>query len=237
MQNRSAPEALAPFAAGDLLSLAERTYRRLRDAVVDGDLPGGTRVSERELGRALGVSAQPVREALRRLEAEGLVTTAPRRGTVVAAFDAGTLAEMSLVRAGLEATVAALAARRATAADVAALRAQLRAMRAATASGDVPAVAAANERFHDLLREVAGNVFLTRALGTLRAYDQLARLQVLGSSAAEPARALREHALLLAALRRGDPDLAEARMRAHVRRSLKVGGILETLDRPRPLPR
>lgn len=216
---------VAPFAAEEILSLAERAYRRLRDAILGGALPAGSRVSERALGVSLGVSAQPVREALRRLEAEGMVVTSPRRGTVVADFDARTLAEMNLIRMALEGSVAALAASKATKADLAELRGQLRAMRDATAAGDIVALADANEAFHRKLRAVAGNAFLTRALETLRAYGRVASLHALGSSAREPARALREHASLLAALRRRDPELAEARMRAHVRRSMRAGGL------------
>ncbi|MFT8242881.1 GntR family transcriptional regulator [Roseomonas sp. BN140053] len=230
---QSAAPPIEQFAAEELLSLAERAYRRLRDAIMRGSLPGGSRISERSLGQSLGISAQPVREALWRLEAEGMVITSPRRGTVVVEFDANKLAEMSQIRAALEGSVAALAARKATEADVAALRAQLVAMRDATGGGDIAAVAAANERFHGLLREVAGNVFLTRSLETLRAYDHVARRRTLASSPREPAQALREHAALLAALRRRDPELAENRMRAHVDRSLRAGGVAETSHRER----
>lgn len=223
----SADSGIAPFAADEVLSLAERAYRRLRDAILGGALPAGGRVSERALGKSLGVSAQPVREALRRLEAEGLVATSPRRGTVVADLDARVLGEMNLIRLALEGSAAALAARKATSEDLSALRAQLGAMREATAAGDIASLARANEAFHERLRAAAGNAFLTRALETLRAYDRVARLRALGSSPREPAQALREHASLLAALRRRDPDLAEARMRAHVRRSLRAGGLGE----------
>ena len=217
--------AVAPFAPDEVLSLSERAYRRLRDAILGGALPAGSRVSERALGKSLGVSAQPVREALRRLEAEGMVVTSPRRGTVVSEFDARVLAEMNLIRSALEGSAAALAARKATYADIADLRTRLGAMREATAMGDIAALTRANEAFHERLHAAAGNAFLARALETLRAYDRVARLRALGSSPEEPARALREHASLLAALRRRDPELAEARMRAHVGRSLRAGGL------------
>jgi len=171
------------------------------------------------------VSAQPVREALRRLQAEGLVATSPRRGTEVAELDARVLGEMNLIRMALEGSAAALAARKATEGDLPALRSQLRAMRDATAADDVAALVRANEAFHGRLHATAGDAFLARTLQTLRAYDRSARLRALRSSPREPARALREHASLLAALRRRDPELAEVRMRAHVRRSLRAGGL------------
>ncbi|WP_419897412.1 GntR family transcriptional regulator [Roseomonas sp. USHLN139] len=221
----SAP-ALAAFASDELLSIADRAYRRLRDAIVDGSLAGGSRVSERSLALQLGISAQPVREALRRLEAEGMVVTSPRRGTLVAEFGPERLAEMGLVRIALEGAAAALAARRATPTEVAALRQQLREMAPATAARDIAALTAANERFHDLINAIAGNSLVVRSLQAIRAYDHFGRLRALRSSPQEPAVALREHAGIVAAIRRGAPKQAEARMRAHVERSLVASGIL-----------
>lgn len=219
-----------PLAADDVLSLAERAYRRLRDGIVEGSLPSGTRVSERTLASSLGISAQPVREALRRLEAEGMVVTAPRRGSVIADFGPERLREMSLIRVALEGVAAALAAAHATAEGVEELRRQLRAMRPLTLAGDIAALAEANERFHDLINGMSGNAFLLRSLEALRAYDHFGRLRALRSSPQEPRVALREHAAIVAAIRRHDPKLAEARMRAHVGRSLAAGGITEAMN-------
>jgi len=78
----AAPHPVERLAEEDTLSLAERAYRRLRDSIVQGGLPAGSRVSERSLAAALGISAQPVREALRRLEQDGMVVTLPRATTV-----------------------------------------------------------------------------------------------------------------------------------------------------------
>ena len=103
----SAADRLEPFTVDDTLSLTERAYRRLRDSIADGTLPAGSRISERSLAGALGISAQPVREALRRLAAAGIVLTLPRRGTVVAEFGPERLAEMGRIRAALEGVAAA----------------------------------------------------------------------------------------------------------------------------------
>jgi DNA-binding GntR family transcriptional regulator len=217
---------VVPFAPDDTLSLAERAYRRLRDSIVAGRLAAGSRVSERSLAAALGISAQPVREALRRLEGEGMVVTLPRRGTVVAEFGPEHLAEMGRIRAALEGVAAALAAERADADQLQALQDQLRTMGVATEAGDTEALAEANERFHALLHEAAGSTFLQRSLASLRGFDRVGRLRVLNSAPQEPPRALREHQGLVAALRARDPELAEERMRAHVLRSLETAGLL-----------
>ena len=101
----AAPHPVERLAEEDTLSLAERAYRRLRDAIVQGALAAGSRISERSLATALGISAQPVREALRRLEQDGMVVTLPRRGTVVADQRAEVSAD---ARRQVEAFVAAM---------------------------------------------------------------------------------------------------------------------------------
>jgi DNA-binding GntR family transcriptional regulator len=222
----TAPHPVERLAEEDTLSLAERAYRRLRDSIVQGALVAGSRISERSLATALGISAQPVREALRRLEQDGMVVTLPRRGTVVAEFGPERQAEMGRIRAALEGAAAALAAGRADATALAALEALLQAMRDATAAGRPELVSEANERFHALIHKATENVFLIRSLAALRAYDHFGRVRALGATPKELPRALREHAGILAALQARDPDAAETRMRAHVLRSLEVGGLL-----------
>lgn len=224
---------LSPLAEEDTLSLGERAYRRLRESIVQGALPAGRRISERSLASALGISAQPVREALRRLEQDGMVVTLPRRGTVVAEVGPAQLAELGRIRAALEGVAAALAAERLDEADLAALAAIVRRMRAGTDAADTEALAEANEEFHALIHRASGNLFLIRSLASLRAYDHLGRQRAVGSTPRDLPRALAEHRAILAALRRHDPALAEARMRQHVLRSLVTNGVLPPAGRPR----
>jgi DNA-binding GntR family transcriptional regulator len=225
--------AVEPFAEAETLSLGERAYRRLRDSIVQGTLSAGSRISERSLASALGISAQPVREALRRLEQDGLVVTLPRRGTIVAEFGLERLAELGRIRAALEGVAAALAAERMTGEDLASLGEVVRGMRAATTAADTEALAELNERFHAILQGATGNMFLVRSLEALRAYDDLGRLRAIGSAPKDMPKALREHISILAALRARDPVLSEARMRAHVLRSLTTNGVLAA-PRKRP---
>lgn len=216
------PLALNPLPAeDDLRPLADRAYERLREAIVDGLLTSGTKLSERGLAAALGISAQPVREALRQLEAEGMVETRPRSGSFVAPQDTARLVEMGRIRAALEGAAAGLAARRAKPADIAALRCRLSAMRAATELGDPAVLRRANEAFHDTLHAICGNSFLIRSLNALGAYDHIGRARALAAEN-EPPQALDEHAAILNAIAGGEAEAAEALMRAHTLRSLAV---------------
>lgn len=206
----------------ELAPLAEHVHARLRDAIADGSLAPETRLSERGLAEQLGVSPAPVRDALRRLEAEGLVHTQPRRGSFVADMGPRRLRQMGRIRAALEGMAAAFAAEQAGPAEIAALRAQLRIMREATLAGDLPALALANDGLHAAILAIAGNAMLERSLRSLRGYDQLTRDRILAARPQEPRRALREHGAIVAAIRRGDAAAAEARMRAHTLRSLAL---------------
>ena len=213
------PNVLAPLIPEDAQTLADRAYGRLREAIVDGTLASGAKLSERGLAAALAISAQPIREALRRLEGEGMVESRLRSGTYVAKLDAARLVEMGRVRVALEGVTAGLVARRATVADVAALRARVAAIRVATELGDAGVLAAANDAFHTALHAATGNAFLIRSLHALRAYYHISAARVLGGRG-EPPRALAEHAAVVDAIANGDPDAAEALMRAHTLRSL-----------------
>jgi DNA-binding GntR family transcriptional regulator len=206
----------------ELAPLAEHVHTRLRDAIANGSLAPQTRLSERGLAEKLGVSPAPVRDALRRLEAEGMVHTHPRRGSFVADMGPHRLRQMGRIRAALEGMAAAFAAEQATPADAAALRAHLRSMRAATAAGDLVALATANDALHAAILGIAGNAVLNRSLQSLRGYDHLTRNRILAARPEEPRRALREHSAIVAAIRRGDAASAEARMRAHTLRSLSL---------------
>lgn len=217
---------LTPLPEEDDLSLGERAYRQLRASIVQGLLPGGRKVSERGLATELGISAQPVREALRRLEREGMVVTLPRSGTVVAEVGAGQLGELGRIRAALEGVAAALAAERLDDEAMATLAMILKRMKAGTATADIEALDQANDEFHALIHQATGNLFLTRSLSSLRAYDSLGRHRAVGSTPRDFPKALAEHKSIVAALRRRDPALAEERMRHHILRSLVTNGVL-----------
>jgi len=202
------------------LPVAERVYRRLRDAIACGELPPRGRLSERALSASLGVSTSPVKAALARLEAEGMVVTEPRRGTWVA-FAPEKLAEMGLIRAAVEGVAARLAAQRIGPADLAALGAVLAELDRATRALDTATLIAANERFHALILAAADNAFLANAVRALRGYYLMTRNRM-RTARLEPLKAQAEHEAILAALAAHDGDAAEAAMRAHIVRSVET---------------
>ena len=198
--------------------LAEQVYRRLKQEIHGGQLPPGLRLVERAIARAKGVSRTPVREALRRLHDEGLVEYRPGRGMVVASLSTEDLAEIYALREQLEGLAVREAARRRTEADLQALAAILQRAQSALAQGDLEGVRATNEEFHRHLVTLSGMRHLQRLVAQLRDRIEFYRRRSL-ELPGRPVHTMEEHRLLLETLRQGDPDLAEAAMRLHLRRA------------------
>ncbi len=194
----------------------ETTYERLCDEIRSGKLPPGSRLRETEIAERLAVSRTPVREAIRRLEADGLVDHLPRSGAVVRKLEYPELMELYEMRTVLEGTAARLAARAASPVELEELVAINDEMRAAAGRPDV--VIGLNRQFHKLLLDAARNRFLLRAMATVEN-----TLLILGSSSmAKPDRAreaVDEHREVLDALLARDGAAAEAAMRRHMERA------------------
>jgi len=185
----------------------------LRQRIVNGDYPPGERLTEDRLASDFGVSRNPVREALRVVQAEGFVTMVPRRGAVVSSPDASTLADMFIVRERLETIAARLAAERATEADVARLRALLDAAREATDRLDFSRVAELNSELHLRVIEISGNRWLSSIASAL--YLQVHWVFRIGAAQRAPHSWI-EHIRLVDAIETGDGAEAEAAAAAHV---------------------
>lgn len=140
--------------------LRQSVYEALMELVVDGRLKPGQHLVETELARQLGVSRQPVREALHRLEAEGWVDLRPNQGAFVHVPTDQEVDELLDVRELLEVETARLAARSATAGQLAGLRVICHEGEAAIEAGDIPRFVTVNNEFHAELARVAGNAVL-----------------------------------------------------------------------------
>lgn len=193
-------------------------YRRLLDEIRDGALSPGARLRETELADRLGISRTPVREAIRQLEADGLVVHLPRQGATIRSLDHAEVVELYEMRAVLEGTAARLAARAASDIELAELVA-LNAELASASAG--PQAREMNRQFHRTLIEAARNRFLVKAMSALQK-----TLLILGpTTLAEPSRAVSavdEHGAVLAALQARDGAAAELAMRRHVEAALSA---------------
>ncbi|WP_315901601.1 GntR family transcriptional regulator [Salipiger bermudensis] len=188
-------------------------YALLLQEITSGRLEPGTRITETELAERLQMSRTPVREALRRLEAEGLVTHKPRVGVIVRQLSYSELMELYEMRWVLEGTAARLAARAASDVEIEELAAINDEM--AACAGDGAALYALNRQFHTTLIAAARNRYLVKSVRSIEL-----TLQILGPT---PLREMRraqeviaEHAAVVEALRARDGAGAEAAMRAHM---------------------
>ncbi|MGK5740373.1 GntR family transcriptional regulator [Micromonospora sp. URMC 103] len=195
------------------LPLRDQVLAALRTAIIDGDYLPGERLTEDRLAQDFGVSRNPVREALRVAEAEGFVVILPRRGAVVASPSSGTIADMFAVRERLEALAARLAAERATAADVAALRTLLEQGREATERRDLRRVAELNSALHLRILQISGNPWLSSIAKAL--YLHVQWVFRLGAAERAP-HSWAEHIQLVDAIESGDGDRAERAALTHL---------------------
>ncbi|MEA2622516.1 MAG: hypothetical protein QOH61_1426 [Chloroflexota bacterium] len=196
----------------------ERVYVGLRHRILYGGLNPGSRLTEVQIARDFHVSRTPVREALRRLTAEGLLTMDPFRGMIVSDVDNIELEEIFVIREALEGLVTRLAAERVADVDLAKLDLLIDLMREAARSGQWDAMSAANTKFHEVIHYAAGNARLRAMLRNLLEFSRRFSIQAFAS----PERSelvIAEHEGMLAALRARDPVEADALARAHVARA------------------
>jgi DNA-binding GntR family transcriptional regulator len=191
--------------------LGQEAYGRIRAAIREGALAPGFRVTETDLATRFGVSRTPVRQAIARLESEGLLTHEPRRGLSVTRPDHQQVVELYVMREVLEGAAARLAAQHASPTEIGAM-AELIAGETALFA-DARALAETNQRFHGLLYLAAHNRYLLRSLELISATMALLPSLLTLAGRAEAAHA--EHVAILAALRARDGDAAEAASRAH----------------------
>lgn len=157
----SDPEDDDLFEGGETVdSLHTEITQQLRQRILTGDLPPGSRILERDLAESFGISRTPLREAIKVLAAEELVVLQPHRGSLVAPLDLRDIDESYEVLEAFEETIGLLAAERATDAEIAALSDRHADMVAALSDGDVRAYLACNQEVHLGLAEATHNPIL-----------------------------------------------------------------------------
>lgn len=194
---------------------SERVYQALRHRILAGMLEPGSRLVELQLATEFTVSRTPVREALKRLTAEGLIRVDPVRGIVVSDVDARELEEIFVVREVLDGLAARLAAGRVSSTDLTKLHLLMDMMRDAVRTGQWEGMVQANIKFHDVLHQAAGNERLRHLTRNL--LDFVRRFSNEAFASQERAsEVLAEHEEIIRAMETRDPDLAEKVARRHV---------------------
>ena len=208
----SAQPATGPL---QIQSVVDHVYSALRERILSGDLPRGAKLRQASLADELGVSRTPLREALRRLSAEGLVEFEPNRGATVSELDFGDMRHAWSARVAIEPGAARLAAARRHAPAIAAMRAAIEHQRGA--GGNKIESFAANRAFHLALAAASGNPHLTRFAEML--WVPRLGVPIYQAQAAEPAGPQAwadEHERIADAIASGDAEAAEQLTRAHV---------------------
>lgn len=152
----------------EYLPLRDVVFNTLRQAILKGELEPGERLMEIQLADRLGVSRTPIREAIRKLELEGLVLMIPRKGAEVAKISEKSLRDVLEVRRSLDELAIELAIQRMTEEDLQKLEEAQETFRKAVQSGDAMTIAESDEHYHDVIYNATGNSRLVQILNNLR---------------------------------------------------------------------
>ncbi|MFQ5786046.1 MAG: GntR family transcriptional regulator [Alphaproteobacteria bacterium] len=213
MDGMAAAPAVAEPVGGR--SLHDAVVDRVREMILDGELPAGGRVPEQALCARLGVSRTPLREAFKVLASEGLLELRPNRGARVTRLTRRDVEEMFEVMGALESLAGELACRKASDAQIAEVRAVHYEMLAQHARGDLGAYFRLNQEIHRRILEAADNATLAAAAEGLGARIRRARYQA-NLSRERWDRAVVEHGEILAALEARDGPRLAALLKAHL---------------------
>lgn len=200
----------------DRSTLHERVVSRLREAIVKGDFEPGERLVQEELAAAMGVSRMPIREALRQLEKEGLVTLEAHKGAIVTPVAPDDIEEIYVLRATLEAMAAERSMRNITLEDRHNLRQLVEEMEQAVKKNDVEEFVERNAEFHRLLRKGCNwrrmDMFLDMLWNGFPPHTP----NILPG---QMERSLQEHSEMIAAIEAGDADRLKDVVQTHILRT------------------
>ena len=211
-------------------TMTATAHLRLRQLILDNKWPSGYQATEQDVALQLGMSRTPVREALMRLQQDGLVSVIPRHGVRVLPVSMSDMKEIYDILTSLESTAAELAAsRHLSEAQIRGLEQATADMDNALAEDDLERWAQADARFHEQLLELGGNQMLKAVV--LNFIDRAHRVRMLTlKMRPKPVNSTREHAELVQAIREGDREKARNIHRAHRERAgIELLALLERL--------
>jgi DNA-binding GntR family transcriptional regulator len=200
--------------------IARQLTRALRQAIVTMRLRPGEMLSEQDIATKFGVSRQPVREAFIKLGEAGLIQVLPQRGTLVVKISRAAVEDARFIREAVECAVVREVASQLSRAGLATLNDSLARQRRAAKAKDAESFFALDEEFHRRLAELAGRPSAWRVVEDVK--PQMDRVRFIDMTDAMPMRVLiDQHGAIIAALKTGDPNAAEAAMRHHLSEILR----------------
>lgn len=203
-------------------SKTQFVYEWLREEILSGSLRPGAKIRQHEVADALGVSYTPVREAIRQLQATGLVSYEPNRGNAVSTLDDDALRELYRLRGAIEGLGARLAAGQIDADELGTIDQVHRKMQAELdGDADPVALASLSRDFHSLIVRAGGPLVIFPKLQEIWLHYPVPRAQSLWASATEARRSIEAHEQILQALRAGDGEQASRCMEHHIAESVR----------------
>ena len=212
----------------DYLPLRDVVFNTLRQAILRGEMEPGERLMEIQLADKLGVSRTPIREAIRKLELEGLVIMIPRKGAEVAHITEKDMRDVLEVRAALEELAATLACRNVTQEHIEELKMANKRFEAAIISKDVVAIVDADVNFHDIIYAMTDNPRLIQIINNLREQMYRYRLEYV-KDARTHSILISEHNDIIRQLADKDVEKAKVIVRQHITNQEK--GIIRLLNK------
>lgn len=199
----------------EYLPLRDVVFRTLRQEILTGELKPGERLMEIHLANRLGVSRTPIREAIRILELEGLVTMTPRRGAEVANITEKNLRDVLEVRRVLDALAASLACDRITDEEKEQLRAACDTFAKATETKNVTTIARADVALHDIIIKAAGNERLAQIVGNLSEQMYRYRFEYI-KDVSKHQSLIEEHRIIYESIIKQDKETAAKAVKMHI---------------------
>lgn len=214
----------------EYLPLRDVVFKTLRQAILKGELEPGERLMEIQLAERLGVSRTPIREAIRKLELEGLVLMIPRRGAEVAEITEKSMRDVLEVRRALEVLAVSLSCDRISGEQIEALKEVAEEFDRSLTSDDVTRTAEADVHFHDIIYRSTDNQRLIQLLSNLGEQMYRYRVEYLKHREFHP-QISREHKELISYLEAGQKGQAEEKIAVHIDKQAQA--VLETIRRNR----
>jgi DNA-binding GntR family transcriptional regulator len=208
------------------LSLVNQAYKELKRVILEHQISLGGKLNEGEFAAALGISKTPVREAVNRLEKEGLVEILPQRGAFVVQFSEKDIFELFLIRENLEGLAARLAAERINEENLVKLESYIQGFKEPFAEKEIQRYAKEDFKFHQNIVMLSDSQRLIKLISTLYDHIRMFRLTTIGLSDRMKV-SLEEHHLIVEALRVRDAEGSDQRVRQHIRHVRE--GVMENI--------